>query len=205
MVYKEALTAPEGTLLRSFIPPPLLCASRRLRGEALPLFYKYNDFEITIQRSPQDQTLVGRRRLPSVDMRVWRRFLDMWNVFNMAGTNGLQYVERVTVIYRLSAKSGMPFGSEYKYDRRLGFRFTRTPIEEGPVEKHDEGSNAGNNRSGDGSDDNSSEDSDEDYEYGEPECNSVALNRGSTFDWPIRSETQRFLFEKMRACGNYGL
>ncbi|KAK7732633.1 hypothetical protein SLS63_004888 [Diaporthe eres] len=199
MIYKDILIAPENTLLRGFTPPPLLCASKRLRGEALPLFYQYNNFEITVQRSPQDQVLAGGRRLPSVDMRVWRRFLDMWNVFNASGTNGLQYVERVTVIYQLSARSGMPFGTDYAYDRRLGFRFSRTPFEEDGVESHDEARNAGNNESSEGSDDSSSESSDGDGDYCDRECHYAALNRG-TFDWPNRSETQRLLFEKTREC-----
>lgn len=204
MIYKAALIAPEGTLLRSFTPPPLLCASKRLRREALPLFYKYNNFEITVQRSRQDQVLAGGRRLPSVDMRVWRRFLDMWNVFNPSGTNGLQYVERVAVIYQLSARIGMPFGSDGEYDRRLGFCFSRTPFEDDVVENHDEGSNAGDKASGEGSDDNSSESSDEDDEYCDRKCHHVPLNRG-TFDWPNRSETQCLLFEKNRECSKYEL
>lgn len=204
MIYKATLIASEDTLLRSFTPPPLLCASRRLRGEALPLFYKYNNFEITVQRSPQDQVLAAGRRLPSVDMRVWRRFLDMWNVFNASGTNGLQYVERVTVIYQLSARSGMPFGCDHGYDRRLGFRFSRTPFDEDVVETQDEARNAGNKESSEGSHGSSSESSDEDDEYCDRECHYLALNRG-TFDWPNRDETQRFLFEKNRQCSKYEL
>lgn len=194
--------------MRSFTPPPILCASRRLRDEALPLFYKYNHFEITVKRSRRDEVLAaGWRRLISVDMRVWRGFLDMWNVFNVWGTNGLQYVERVTVIYQLSVKNGMPFGSDREFDRRLGFRFSRTPIDEEVFERHDEGENAGNDDEGseddnDNGDQDGSEGSDDDTEdelASIHRYHAVALNRG-TFDWPSRAETHRFLFETIRQC-----
>lgn len=206
VIYKEALIAPEGALVRSFTPPPLLCASRRLRDEALPLFYKYNHFEITVKRSRQDELLAaGWGRLRIVDMRVWRSFLDMWNVFNAWGTNGLQYVERVTVIYQLSVKNGMPFGSDSVYDRRVGFRFSRAPIEENVFEKHGEGENAGDSVESD--EDNNSDSSHDDSEASDDDddngtasvhrCHEVALNRG-TFGWPSRKTTERFLFERIR-------
>lgn len=131
-IYRAILISSEGSVVRSFTPPPLLCTSQRLRSEALPLFYKHNHFEITVERSDADTKLAPPGvRMPSVDMRVWRRFLDMWNVFNAWGTNGLQYVERVTVIYQLSMDNGSPFGTRDEYDRRVGFRFSRAPIEEG--------------------------------------------------------------------------
>ncbi|KKY34756.1 hypothetical protein UCDDA912_g05258 [Diaporthe ampelina] len=43
-----------------------------------------------------------------------------WNVFNALGSNFLQNVERVAVIYELSARSGEPHGADYENDRRLG-------------------------------------------------------------------------------------
>lgn len=115
--------------MRSFTPPPLLCASRRLRDEALPLFYKHNHFEITVRRTLQDDRFAAGRKLPGLDMRVWRRFLDMWNIFNWSGTDGLQYVQRVTVIYQLSVVNGYPFRTDAAYDVRLGFRFSSAPPE----------------------------------------------------------------------------
>ncbi|KAJ0109973.1 hypothetical protein J7T55_014775 [Diaporthe amygdali] len=123
IIYKETLIVPDGGLVRSFTPPPLLSVSKRLRNEAMPLFYIHNHFEITVKRSAADELLARGRELPSVDMRVWRRFLDMWNVFNASGTNGLQYVEKVTLIYQLSMDNGCSFGSG-EFDKRIGFRFS---------------------------------------------------------------------------------
>lgn len=129
MIYTEALVVPNGGLMRSFTPPALLCANALLRDEALPIFYKENKFEITIKRSPADKLLAADRRLPSVDMWVWRQFLHMWDVFNGSGTNGLRHVQNVTLIYELSMDNGYSFG-DGEFDKRLGFRFSHVPFEE---------------------------------------------------------------------------
>lgn len=177
MIYRDVLIAPEGTIVRGFARPPLLRASRRLRDEALPLFYKHNHFEVTARWSRGDLLLAGKQRtLPGVEMGAWRRFLDMWNVFNDRGADVLQYVERVTVIYQFSTTNGRPFGSRKLEDRRMGFRLSRTPIEEAVYDVQYEG-----------------DDKDE-------ERHAVALNRGE-FDWPSREETERLLFEKMKQHG----
>lgn len=210
MIYKETLTAPEGTLLRCFTPPPLLCASRRLRDEALPLFYKYNHFEITVKQNIADKTLAPGLlfRLPNVERRVWLHFLDMWKVFSVSGTNGLQYVERLTVVYQLYGQNGYSFGNGGAYDRRLCFRFSRAPLEdvvegrseeviqnssEDCIEDSIEGSSWGSNEGSDG-------ESDYDSRDGVIRRHVALLNRG-TFDWPSLLETQRLLFDKIRENG----
>lgn len=195
MIYKEVLTAPEGTLVRSFTPPPLLCASRRLRDEALPLFYKHNHFEITVERRPSDirWTPISSLSLPHAESRVWQRFLGNWRVFSVSGTNGLQYVERLTVVYELFGVKGYSFGSGRAYDRRLGFRFSRAPLED-VVEGQSEEVIRKN------SVDSSSEGSDDGSGDGVLRRHAALLNRG-TFDWTSRLETQRLLSNKIRENG----
>lgn len=129
MVYREALIAPHGSPLRTFSPPALLHSNKRLRNEALPVFYGENNFEITVKRSPEDEALAAERRLPSVDIFVWRRFLRMLDVFNCFGSNCLRHVRNVTLIYQLSMEDGQTFGHN-EFDRRLGFRFSSDEFED---------------------------------------------------------------------------
>lgn len=130
MVYREALLSPHSSPLRTFAPPALLHANKRLRNEALPIFYGENNFEITVKkRSPEDEALAARRRLPSVEMFVWPRFLRMWDVFNCFGSNSLRHVRRVTLICQLSMGEWQTFGYN-KLNKRLGFRFSGVPFEE---------------------------------------------------------------------------
>lgn len=106
----------------------------------------------------------------------------------------------------------MPFGSDREFDRRLGFRFSCTPIDEEVFERHDEGENAGNddesseddNDNGDQDGSEGSDDDTEDELASIHRYHAVALNRG-TFDWPSRAETHRFLFETIRQCSKYKL
>lgn len=129
MIYEEVLVLPDGGLLRSFAPPALIHTNKRFRDEAIPIFYGANLFEITIKRSLADELLAAGRKLPSVDLWVWRRFLHMWDVFNGSGTDGLRYVNHVTLIYQLSMDNGFPFGED-GFDKRLGFRFRSHRYEE---------------------------------------------------------------------------
>lgn len=201
MIYKEALIAPEGTLVRSFTPPPLLCASRRLRNEALPLFYRYNHFEITVKHTPADTTLP---LWLNVERRVWQRFLNMWKVFDVSGTNGLQYVERLTVIYQSSVEVSYPFLDEGTRDRRLGFRFSRAPLEgfvEGRSEEVIRNRRKGRNE---GSNEGSDEESDDDNRDGVLRRNVVLLDR-ATLGWPSGFEAERLLFDQIHDNGKFQL
>lgn len=125
MVYGEALVAPEGSPVRTFAPPALLRANKLLRNEALPIFYKENHFEITIKRCPVDEAFFPRFD----NIRVWSRFMHMWDVFNCFGSNCLRYVRHVTIIYQLPMIDGSFFGY-CEFDRRLGFRFSSDPFDE---------------------------------------------------------------------------
>ncbi|POS69305.1 hypothetical protein DHEL01_v212301 [Diaporthe helianthi] len=132
MIYKEHLISPKGRVVRSFTQPPLLQANRMIRDEAIPIFYSGNDFEITVKRTAEYERLAGITlipSMPSVDMWAWHRFLRMWDVFNKNGSNCLQYVERITVIYQLSLDTGSVFG-ENEFDKRIGFRLSSKLFEE---------------------------------------------------------------------------
>lgn len=230
MIYKEHLISPQGSVVRSFTPPPLLQANRMIRDEAIPIFYGKNHFEITVKRTPEYERLAGDKPSPSVDMYMWHRFLHMWEVFNQNGSNCLHYVERITVIYQLSLFTGLACGKN-PFDKRIGFRLSSKPFEEDADEDYEMNSDPSD--SGD-SDDDSDDDSEvdpmelhaelvalligHDNEYigyqtsnenheqsPEKDFDPVGvfeLERGSS-EWASGSfrDTQHFLFDRVGRCG----
>lgn len=228
MVYKEVLALPDG-LVRSFAPPALLQTNTLFRAEAMPIFYSENHFEITIKRSPEDKIWAADRYVPHLDKTVWQRFLRMWDVFNVYGSNCLHYIRRITLIYQLSMDNGFDFGDNIVggiYDKRLGFRFSADPFEEDLDGSYGEESDA------ESGSDSSDDEFDLDFEQLEAEADNLEaedstssgyeyeadtdveeipaedidpvgvfeLNRG-IFDWPSRHKTRFFLWHRM---GEYG-
>lgn len=213
MVYREVLVLPDGAVVRLFTSPALLQTNRLFRAEAMPIFYSENYFEITIKRSPREMTLAAGRCRPNLDKRIFQRFLRLWPVFNVHGSNCLQYVRRITLIYELSMDNGHSFGFD-AFDKRLGFRFSNDPFEEDLDENYGEESDT--ESESDSSDDGFGPDFEEleaeaddlqpgnsnsnGYEYEadtdieeDPEddfdpVGGFELNRG-TFDWPSRHKT----------------
>lgn len=225
MVYKEVLVLPDGGLVRCFAPPALLQTNRLFRAEAMPVFYSENHFEITIKRSPEDVIWAAGRYVPHLDKTVWQRFLRMWDVFNVYGSNCLKYIRHITLIYQLAMDNGFDFGGDF-YDKRLGFRFSADPFEE------DLDGNYGEETDAESESDSSDDDFVLDFQQLEVEADNLEaedstssgyeyeadtdveeipaedidpvgvfeLNRG-TFDWPNRHYTSLFLWDRV---GEYG-
>lgn len=219
MVYREVLVVPDGGLVRTFAPPPLLRANKQLRNEAIPIFYGENHFEITVKRSPQDEARAAVGGFPSVDMWVWRRFLHMWDDFSCFGTNCLRHVRHVTLIYQLSMDDGHSFG-DGEFDRRLGFRLSSEPFEKDHHDRGDDEEKRGGAIASDTSNDHGiqsdpaepdaevaeleGEESDEDGSGDKDDSDPVGvfeLNRG-TVNWRSRREAHFFLFNRMCEYGN---
>lgn len=227
MVYREVLVLPDGGLVRSFTSPALLQTNMVLRAEGTPIFYAENHFEITIKRSPEEMTLAAGKYLPNVDKGIFQHFLRMWPVFNVHGSNCLQYVRHINLIYQLSMDMGYPFGDDI-FDKRLGFRFSHDPFEEDLDGNYGEDEQSNAESDSDSSDDESDGDFEEleaeeenieaqdstsnGYEYEadtdveeDPEADFdpvgvFELNRG-TFDWRSRDKTYFFLWRQVNEQG----
>jgi hypothetical protein len=132
LIYKHALVAPNGVVIRSLAPPALLHASHQLRDEAAPVFYSENRFEITVGRSAEEEAWGAGLKVPSIDACAWNRFLHKWDWFRTI-TSYLRHVKQITLIYELSMGNGCRFGDD-EFDRRLGFRFSSEPFAPGDGE-----------------------------------------------------------------------
>lgn len=227
MVYREVLVLPDGSLVRSFTSPALLQTNKVFRAEGAPIFYSESHFEITIKRSPEDMILAAGKYLPNVDKGIFQHFLRMWPVFNVHGSNCLQYVRHIILIYQLSMDMGYSFGDDI-FDKRLGFRFSHDPFEE------DLDGNYGEDEQSNAESDSDSIDDESDWDFEEPEAEEnnlepedstsngyeyeadtdveedpeadfdpvgvFELNRG-TFDWTSRDRTYFFLWKKVNEQG----